>query len=186
MFAGLSDQGRHTGYAYRRSDGREVNRRQASLFLTSVPLIDGIRARFNPVQSKLIASHVTLIREDEVDDWPLSGEIASTIPIPELTLQFGGPQLDDDGLLYLPCVGGTAEFDRLRETLLGSPAARKHSPHITLIHPRNGKCSDESFREIAGIIKPFEHTFREIAFIEQRNGGAWRTLETFPLLKSRT
>ena len=162
-----------------------MNRRQSTLFLTAVPLIDGIRARFNPVQSELIASHVTLIREDEVDDWGLPAEIASTTAIPELTLQFGGPQLDD-GLLYLPCVGDTAEFDRLRETLLSSPATRKHSPHITLIHPRNGKCSDESFREIVGLVKPFEHTFREIAFIEQRNGGAWRTLETFPLLKTRT
>lgn len=161
-----------------------MNRRQATLFLTGVPVIDNIRERFNPAQAKLIATHVTLIREDEVDDWKTLGDRARKLSLPEIALQLGGPRLEN-GLLYLPCVGGTAEFDSLRAGLLDSPAARQHSPHITLIHPRNGTCSDESFAAISASLEPFEHEFGEIAFIEQRNGGAWRTLETFPLLKTR-
>lgn len=158
-----------------------MNRRQATLFLTGVPLIDRIRSRFDPIQSGLIASHVTLIREDEVEDWDVLAERASTIKIPEVTLRFGAPALED-GLLFLPCVGNTAPFDRLRKVLLDSPAVRKHSPHITLIHPRNGRCTDESFKEIVGLVEPFEHTFRKVAFIQQQNGGAWRNIATFPLL----
>jgi 2'-5' RNA ligase len=161
-----------------------MNRRQATLFLTGVPAIDDIRERFNPAQAKLIATHVTLIREDEVVDWEMLADRARNLSLPEIALRFGDPQLEN-GLLYLPCVGSTAEFDGLRAALLNSPTARKHSPHITLIHPRNGTCSDESVDEIAGLLDPFEHVFGEIAFIEQWNGGAWQTLETFPFLTTR-
>ncbi len=161
-----------------------MNRRQATLFLTGVPVIDNIRERFNPAQAKLIAPHVTLIREDEVDDWKTLGDRARKLSLPEIALQFGDPRLEN-GLLYLPCVGGTAEFDGLRAALLDLPAAREHSPHITLIHPRNGTCPDGSFEAISASLESFEHVFGEIAFIEQRNGGVWQTLETFPLLKSR-
>lgn len=161
-----------------------MNRRQATLFLTGVPTIDNIRERFNPAQAKLIATHVTLIREDEVDDWETLADRVRKLSLPEIALQFGDPQLEN-GLLYLPCVGSTAEFDGLRAALLNSPPARKHSPHITLIHPRNGRCSNESFDEITGLLDSFGHVFGEIAFIEQRNGGAWQTLQTFPLLKTR-
>jgi hypothetical protein len=160
-----------------------MNRRQATLFLNGVPAIDSIRHRFNPAQAKLIATHVTLIREDEIDDWETLAERLRKSSFHEIALRFGDPKLDN-GLLYLPCVGRTAEFYRLRANLLETPTARKHSPHVTLIHPRNGTCSQESFEEIKGLLSSFEHTFGEIAFIEQRNGGAWQTLETFPLLKT--
>lgn len=161
-----------------------MNRRQATLFLTGLPAIENIRERFNPAQARLIATHVTLIREHEVDDWRVLAERARKFSLPEIALQFGGPRLEN-GLLYLPCVGGTTEFHGLRADLLDSPAACQHSPHITLIHPRNGTCSDESFDAISASLEPFEHVFSEIAFIEQRNGGAWQTLETFRLLKTR-
>ncbi len=45
-----------------------AKRRQASLFLQEVPLIEELRWKFNPSQAALIPPHVTLIREDEVLD----------------------------------------------------------------------------------------------------------------------
>lgn len=62
----------------------------------------------------------------------------------------------------------------------GNPV-RKHKPHITLIHPRNGKCSDKIFDLATLLVKPFSHTFDEISFIEQAEGKVWKIIESFAL-----
>ncbi|MEO8200287.1 MAG: 2'-5' RNA ligase family protein [Gemmatimonadota bacterium] len=157
-------------------------RRQATLFVPPPhnPALEALRTRFNPVQSDLIRAHVTLCREDEVDDWMLlSSRLAGITPI-AVTLRFTAPVRDRD-LVYLPASGSTESFDSLRHSLLspGGQPPRKHQPHITLIHPRNGTCSDADFMEIATQVEPFQVTFRAVTLIEQVDGGRWTDIAAF-------
>ena len=158
-----------------------VRRRQATLFLNGQTFVDDIRQRFNPEQAKLIASHVTLIREDEVADWAEVGRRLSAIDARPVTLHFVRLERRDD-LLMLTCGDPTFEFDDLPTLLLAdNEPPRKHEPHITLIHTRNGRCTDEVFGEIESRFLPFSFTFDEVSFIEQTNGGKWTVLDTFRL-----
>jgi 2'-5' RNA ligase len=144
------------------------------MFLTSVPEIEELRFEFNPVQAQLIPPHVTLCREDEINDWcSLERRIKEVLPV-QITLGFGCP-IRDGNLVLLPAVSGTEDFDELRNRLLGSHLMepRKQSPHITLIHPRNGVCTDAIYAQIVRRIQPFSWTFRHISLIEQTAGGPW-------------
>jgi hypothetical protein len=156
-----------------------IIRRQATLYL---PLpwstsIESLRSRFNRAQFELIRAHATLCREDEVSDW---GEVASRVKglgAIEVSLEFGMP-VREGNLVYLPTVGSTQSFDQLRHTLLSTDESspRKHSPHLTLIHPRNGVCSTSVFDELTSQCKPFLAVFRCVTLIEQINGGRWTEL----------
>jgi 2'-5' RNA ligase len=152
------------------------SRRQATLYLpgSNRDAVDLLRSRFNPLQAQLIRAHVTLCREDEVENWEhLASRLKVLGPI-EVPLQFGTPLRSGDSV-YLPASGSTESFDSLRAALLnkGDVQPRKLTPHITIIHPRNGECDDEKFREICRSIEPFSIVFREVTLIEQINGGAW-------------
>lgn len=151
-------------------------RRQATLFLGSNPAIESVRRRFNPVQASLIEPHVTLIREDEVDDWTELARKIRSIRLEKISILFSAPRRDGD-LVW--CPGSEEEFDSLRSRLLTSP--RKQTPHLTLIHPRNGKCDDAMFGEIVSLVTSFEYEFDSIAFIEQRDAGPWRIIDEFQL-----
>lgn len=158
------------------------SRRQATLFLQRRSWVNKIRLELNPAQAKLIDAHVTLCREDEVADWEELGRRLKELRPQAITLDFGPPHRDGD-LVYIPCDGSTDAFDDVRITLLGTELAdpRKHVPHITLIHPRNGVCSDSDFASIISVFEPFSYTFDEVAFIQQENGGIWDTVQTFRL-----
>lgn len=149
-------------------------RRQASMYLRQAHDVEALRCEYNPAQSRLIPAHVTLCREDEVTDWTALGRrIEAVIPI-DLTLGFGNP-VRDGNLVFLPAVTGLEQFEALRHTLLfsGSIRPRPQLPHITIIHPRNGHCSDAIFHEICRRVQPFTATFHQITLIEQTNGGPW-------------
>lgn len=152
-------------------------RRQATLFLKDRPDIERIRKHFNSVQAALISAHVTLLREDEVIDWDevaaRTGEIRKAV-----TLKIGQPRRDGH-LVFLPCEDIEESFRDLRIHLQKSRDIRDHKPHITLIHPRNAACSDETWDEIRESIEPFTYTFREVSFILQEKGGVWKTIRTF-------
>ncbi len=156
-------------------------RRQATLFLKENRVVDKIRRKFNPAQARIIGAHVTLCREDEVSDWEKIAGIIKDEKPKAVTLNFGMPRREGD-YVWLPCEDAS-KFDRLRSELLGS-TARKHLPHLTLIHSRNGFCTDEIFAEITAESVPFSHAFDEVNIIEQTNGGVWNVLETFGLTKS--
>ncbi len=157
-------------------------RRQATLYLPlpSSTFVESIRARFNRVQFDLIKAHVTLCREDEVADWSEVASRLSNLGKIEVELDFGMP-VREDNLVYLPTIGSTQPFDELRSAILSIDAAspRKQNPHITLIHPRNGTCSDSAFDEIAKLCKPFSTVLRRVTLIEQHNGGSWKDLSAF-------
>lgn len=158
-------------------------RRQATLFLSNATQIEHFRRRFSPYQARLISAHVTLCREDEVENWVVIRARLDALPR-EVTLEFGPPRRDGD-LVYLPGNDINGDFRVLRSFLLAgqSDQVRDHAPHITLIHPRNGKCTDEIWTEIETEIKPFVYTFSEASIILQSNGGVWETLQSFPLAK---
>lgn len=154
-------------------------RRQATLFLFGVPTIDELRRRFDPRQSKLISSHVTLCREDEVSDWGRVRDRLGSVPSP-VTLTFGPPVRDGD-LVYLLADDDDGSFRALRRYLLEPVQPRDHKPHITIVHPRNATCSDEAWEAIQRTAERFTYTFREASLILQQDGGVWETLENFPL-----
>ena len=156
-----------------------ITRRQATLYL---PLpcaadIERLRSTYNPAQHALIRAHVTLCREDEARDWDeLANRLVALGPV-AVPLAFGAP-VRVENLVYLPATGSTAPFDQLRASLLGRPAAsvRKQDPHITLIHPRNGTCSDAAFASIVSQSTSFAVTFRTVTLIAQVDGDPWRDL----------
>ena len=154
-------------------------RRQATLFLRDASAIDRLRRAFNPRQAALIASHVTLCREDEVGDWDQVRERMARVPSP-VTLSFGPPVREGD-LVYLPGKDEDGSFCSLRQYLLDTVEPRDHKPHITIVHPRNAVCSDEAWEAIQQAVEPFVYTFREVSFILQQDGGIWNVLQNFPL-----
>lgn len=157
-------------------------RRQATLYLPS-PLsknVESIRSRFNREQFDLIRAHVTLCREDDVCDWDEFASRLIAVGTIEVALEFGMP-VRDNNLVYLPTIGSNKSFDTLRNFLLSTQSTlpRKHNPHITLIHPRNGTCPDAAFDEIVSRCRPFSLTFRYVTLIEQVDGVRWQDLKTF-------
>lgn len=150
-------------------------RRQASLYLRDQFQIESIRLRYNPVQACLIPAHVTLCREDEVVDWDaLRKRLESFRPF-EMSFTFDTP-VRQDSFVFLPVSAGLDSFHKFRRIIL-SEQARMQTPHVTLIHPRNGFCTDEIFVDIlAAFPSPFQYTFREVMLIEQEDGGPWRVL----------
>ncbi len=162
------------------TDTGNARRRQASLFLSGFPEIEEFRHRFNPAQAALIPAHVTLCREDEVEDWSaLQDRIRAVGPI-DITIEFGIP-IRQEHFVYLPVVESTVRFENLRLALLGTPtqSPRLHLPHLTIIHPRNGVCTDAIFQELLRHFVPFSASFCEISLIEQRDGGPWSRFACF-------
>lgn len=148
-----------------------ARRRQASMYITDSLCIESMRSCFNPAQARLIPAHVTLCREDEVADWDvLRARLESLRPF-EITLGFDAP-VRNDHFVFLPVREGFESFHEFRRSLL-TPEPRIHHPHLTIIHPRNGTCSDEIFAEITRNIPPFRYTFREVMLIEQEGEGVW-------------
>jgi hypothetical protein len=160
-------------------------RRQLSLF---VPVVEGVqlesvRHELDPVQSELIRAHVTLCREDEIVQLSAS-EIEARLQgwAKPLTLSFGPPMIFQGHGVLLPCVAGESEFHELRAQLLGTTAIRRHSPHITLAHPRNPPSAKWALPDAVGLPQTLSYTFVEIASIEQVGGAAWRVIREFRLI----
>ncbi len=158
-----------------------LSRRQATLFFNDAPAaLTHCRHSFNPVQAALIAPHVTLCREDEVVDWTaFEKRVASLMPL-TLKMEFGKP-IRSDNSVWLPVNHGADDFAALRRLLLSDTTADPSpmNPHATVIHPRNGICTDEVFAEISRLLQPFAWTFTEISLIEQCDGGPWSTLARY-------
>ncbi|XZE43280.1 hypothetical protein SH467x_002835 [Pirellulaceae bacterium SH467] len=152
-----------------------MRRRQASLFLPDLFQIEAIRFRYNPIQARLIPAHVTLCREDEVTDWDaFQARLESLVPM-AITLTFGAP-VRENNFVFLPVLDGLSNYHDFRRAILPNEA-RNLIPHVTLIHPRNGICTDPIFADVsATIISPIQYTFREVRIIEQEAGGVWRVI----------
>ncbi len=84
-------------------------------------------------------------------------------------MKFGAPIRHENSVL-LPLVQGRTAYAALRRMLLldGDTEPRPMDAHVTIIHPRNGLCTDEIFAQIERRLQPFTWTFRQISLIEQR------------------
>lgn len=164
-----------------------TTRKQLTLFVSPAnEVIEKIRATYNPIQHSLIPAHVTLCREDEIQELEKVIENILTIKMDSpLSIEFGNAERFNEGKgLWLPAVGNLDSFNNLRKTLLKGiiDSPRAALPHITLIHPRNGSCTDEIFKSLKNIQLPSSLIFDTISLIEQQNGDKWKVIKEFKLI----
>ncbi|MEO5943592.1 MAG: 2'-5' RNA ligase family protein [Ferruginibacter sp.] len=161
-------------------------RRQLTLFVDrkDADSIENIRKAFNSLQYGLIDSHVTLCREDDIENIDVVLNNLQKLNTTKITIHFGPPiRFNNDSGVLLPALGDNEQFQQLRLKVLADLglALRQHEPHITLMHPRNSVCTDEIFKKIQETKLPSFLTFDNISFIKQVDGGQWEILEVFKL-----
>ncbi|MBK7345478.1 MAG: hypothetical protein IPI98_00805 [Chitinophagaceae bacterium] len=96
-------------------------RRQLTLFVeeTEAKQIEAIRDKYNPLQKKLIKCHVTICRENEIQDLDKVIENLENLEQPPFNIQFGLPTLFNNGKgILLPSIGDNLEFNVLRKMIL--------------------------------------------------------------------
>jgi 2'-5' RNA ligase len=162
-------------------------RTQLTLFIdqNNSAAIEKVRQEFNPKQYHLIKSHVTLCRDNELDNIIEVINNLRNLKFPTFNLNFGSVTRFSDGQgVLLPAIGDISQFIGLRKYILeGIIASPKNlQPHITLMHPRNSVCTDEIFYQIQQIEFPKSLTFSKISLIEQQDEDKWRVIEEFNLL----
>ena len=148
--------------------------------------LEALRRRLDPIQSGLIAAHVTLCREDELEgiEPDLIRQRLDASNPPPLTLHFGAAERFSGHGVLLPCMGGEEEFQALRQCILGSASVRRQAPHITLAHPRNPRAPGNNELAHAASIAPGRSsiTFTSVCRIRQDAPScAWRLLDRFAL-----
>jgi hypothetical protein len=155
-------------------------RRQLTLFVPpqQSERLEQVRKQFDPIQSQIIQSHITLCREDEIID--LDKVIANLRNLPPFDLQLHLDKLtrfEDSKGVYLPILNHE-DYHNLRKKVLHGiiDSPRIQHPHLTLMHPRNAVCTDEIFDLLSKIAFPTLLHFNEIHLIVQVDGGAWETV----------
>ena len=146
--------------------------------------IEQVRRRFNPAQFELIAAHVTLCREDELQPLDRVLRNLEQLEHESIFIDFGPPVRFSEGKgVFIPAVGDQAPFQELRKAILRGVVEnpRLQELHITLMHPRNSACTDRIFAEIEKQALPRTVEFRKICLIEQVSGGKWEVLKAFDL-----
>lgn len=159
-------------------------RRQLTLFVEQkdAETIEQVRQEFNPIQFELIKSHVTLCREDEIQNLELVISNLLLLTPTEIVIKFVKATRFDKGL-FLPATTDNGQFQELRRQVLVGLCdnPRKQDPHITLMHPRNSTCTDKIFGQIEKVSLPTELKFKRITLIEQEDGRQWKILQEFEL-----
>jgi 2'-5' RNA ligase len=165
-------------------------RTQLTLFINEkdAKIIEAIRQKFNPKQYALIKSHVTLCREDELENIKQILYNLTHLKHNSITINFGNIICfsDKKGVL-IPAIGSLESFENLRKDILKGiiENPRIQEPHITLMHPRNATCTDEIFAEIQKFDLPNALNFTKISLIEQEIGQKWRILKEFDLKNTK-
>lgn len=161
-------------------------RRQLTLFVDQEDAIEieAVRRKFNPIQYELINSHVTLCREDEIENMAAVLANLKKLNSAPITLRFGPPiRFEHSKGVLMPALDYNEAFLQLRVQVsegLNSNLGRQQ-PHITLLHPGNSACTDEIFEAIRQYHLPVVLTFTSISLIEQVNNGQWNILQNYPL-----
>jgi 2'-5' RNA ligase len=160
-------------------------RTQLTLYLAppAGEILEPLRRRLDPVQSRLISAHVTLCREDELADVSTDeiGTRLKNAPPGPLTLTFGMAQVFEGHGVLLPCVAGEVEFQALRTIVLGTARARTHAPHLTLAHPRNPRAPDNRPATLLKVPLSLSVTFTTVSLIYQQVGEPWRLLAEYAI-----
>lgn len=162
-------------------------RKQLTLFLNpkETKVIEKIRHKFNPAQFELIKSHITLCREDEIEDLSAILQTIEQLNISSFELELGKVERFWEGKgVFIPIKDEHQKFQHLRALVLSkvTPSPRFHEPHITLMHPRNSCCTDNIFEQIQTINLPTYITISTISLIEQEIGKTWHVLKEYNLL----
>ncbi len=157
------------------------SRSQLTLFVPPPwgPRLDELRVTLDPRQAALIASHVTLCREDEIAGrnlLDLFSRVESS-PAGPLNLIFGHAERFCGHGILLPCKYGAGDFNRLREWLLQDQGAREHGAHITLAHPRNPRSSGNTDSAPTACPEALAIQFAAVALIEQHGSSPWRVVQ---------
>lgn len=165
-----------------------ILRKQLTLFLDDhyATEIEKIRKKYNPVQFNLIRSHVTLCREEELENLDQVKLNLSSLDVDSMKINFDHLiRFSQQNGVMISSKTNNHEFNHLRQLVLkGCNAEINHSePHITLMHPRNSICTDEIFKDIRKVKIPESVIFKEISLIQQVDGNKWKILETFQMKK---
>ncbi len=161
-------------------------RRQLTLFIDDhySENIEKIRGKYNPVQFDLIRSHVTLCREDELENLPEIKHRLKSLNFKSVALNFNKIIRFSGGKgLMIPTDETDLQYHYLRHHILKDLHIELQfpRPHITLMHPGNSTCTDEIFNEINEVIFPASIIFNKVSLIEQVEGSKWEIIETFQL-----
>ncbi len=146
--------------------------------------IEDVRSLYNSKQYALIDSHVTLCREDEIQNSEAIFNNLNQLEASKIIIRFGQVKRFENGRgVVLPAFGDNEQYHLLRSKVLNNSGAsvRRPEPHITLMHPRNSNCTDSNFTEIQKINFPTHLEFHTISLIQQINGGQWEVLKTYNL-----
>ncbi len=175
-------------------------RQQLTLFVPAseeTQNIDYVRKTYNLEQYNIIKSHVTLCREDELLDME---KVFYNINFLVKSLQKNNENMGKIPIFFDKITRFSAQkgvmltakdenviFHQIRTMILSDivPTLRLHNPHLTLIHPRNGTCTDIIFKEIRKINFPSVLYFNKISLIEQEIttdfSKKWDIVEEFEL-----
>lgn len=161
-------------------------RRQLTLFVNPPDdeIIENVRQKFNPRQSELIRGHVTLCREDELEDIDQVLNNLNQLKQKIISIKFGRVIRFDNGKgVLLPAAKENTAFQKLRQRLLAGiiDKPRRQEPHITLMHPRNSTCTDSIFEQILKIELPNKLTFNKISIIVQEGDNIWKIIKEIKL-----
>ncbi|MEO0898808.1 MAG: 2'-5' RNA ligase family protein [Bacteroidota bacterium] len=165
-----------------------MTRKQLTLFLDEIESepIEWIRRTYNPIQYDLIKSHITLCREDEIEDLTHILINLEEIDIQQFELKTEGVKRFSNGKgVFIPVLDEEHNFRELRRLILkhAEYPPREHKAHVTIMHPRNSTCNDDIFSEIVKVKIPKILSIKKISLIEQEIGKEWRILSEFSLKK---
>ncbi len=163
-----------------------MKRKQLTIFLdqTEAKAIEQIRQVFNPAQYRLIKAHITLCREDEIENLEHVLRNLRQLKMRQFELTTRPPQRFWEGKgVFIPIDDSKGLFQKLRARILqnGITSLRTHEAHITLMHPRNSTCDDAKFEAIQKVNIPEQLTIAKISLIEQEMGEVWEVLDEFIL-----
>jgi 2'-5' RNA ligase superfamily len=161
-------------------------RTQLTLFISANDSvqIEKVRKQFNPAQYALINSHVTLCREEELEQLEKIIQNLEKLEHAAITINFGSVVRFANGAgVLLPAIGSRDAYHNLRgkilQNIINKPGTPE--PHITLMHPRNSLCTDDISEQIKSYNLPAALTFSAISLIEQEPGMKWQVLREFEL-----
>ncbi|TXI90452.1 MAG: 2'-5' RNA ligase family protein [Burkholderiaceae bacterium] len=159
-------------------------RYQLSMFVQEAEAleIEAWRRQLDAVQFALISAHVTLVREDELQNLDRLWLHVKTNKLEPLNLVFGAAQRSFEHGVLLPCIDGQSAFHQLRQSILGDGARDMHA-HMTLAHPRNPRSSANTDDILQRIPSPLSFRFARISLIQQIDHAAWQILDQVPSQK---
>lgn len=163
-------------------------RRQLTLFVDpeeAIPL-EQIRQQFNPKQYEIIKAHVTLCREDEIENLERVTSNLFLLQKSELVIEFSKLSRFDNGKGLFLLADKNKDFNDLRKQVLRGIIInpRKQKAHITLMHPRNSTCTDEIFSYVESRKLPTKLRFIKISLIEQKDSGQWNIVQEYYLTEN--